>query len=265
MQARDVALDVDGPRPWYAAIFGGTIELPPVLEGRSDLTYGVQSEIRSSGADGRVWATVIINITFIPDLSRSEIRVTCEKSRPRESLDIVQRHFARPPLLSKSELINAHERYGAAVVAFCQAHMGQCVGRGECWDLADHALKSLPPEAMRSRGKVHGHIVFEHIAGHGAPVWGADATLRPGDVLQFDACRFEERDPSTRRVTRTISCGAPDHTSIVTAYATDSGCVDLLEQNSGGRRFVTTGRLALHALVSGSVRAYRPIWASWAE
>jgi hypothetical protein len=188
--------------------------------------------------------------------------LTWESSDPTGTVEAKQRHYSPPALLPSTELVKAYELYGDKIVQWCYARMGQQVGNGECWTLADEALKAVGeqtnPPCMPSQSLVHGHIVYEHVHGH-SPVW-ADDIIRAGDIVQWLSAKYERRERG--RIVYGSSVGAPDHTAVVTKYS--DGVILVLHQNTGGAKVVKTGEFRFAEMVGGEIRIYRPIWKNWA-
>ncbi len=151
---------------------------------------------------------------------------------------------------------------GDQVVGFARGKVGQSVGSGECFDLADQALRSAGAKSAADFGTVTPNADY---------VWGSAVSLddaRAGDIIQFRNYRYD-RTIETDAGTDTDFQERPHHTAIVEKRDGD-GAATVLEQNapdgspgqrnqlffssvstnSGGRR--TTIR------VQGRFRFYRP-------
>lgn len=128
----------------------------------------------------------------------------------------------KPDALSQDELVAAHETYGETVAGFAEGYegTGQWCARGECWDLANEALKAFEqwdyvPKPLPCVGRTHGHLIFEGKAWGKNPVtqqagrWrGGDDRIRRGDIVQWKSASV-----STGHMKFTI--GSPDHTAII--------------------------------------------------
>lgn len=121
------------------------------------------------------------------------------------------------------------------VVNFAADNIGEKVGRGECWDLADQALRAAGAEPPRG-------YTF------GTPVPLTE--IQPGDILQFTTARFDEPGYWT-------IMGMPNHTAVV--HAVGDTRAFILQQNFDGKRYVTTYDLNLNNLTSGQIEAFRPV------
>ena len=134
----------------------------------------------------------------------------------------------RPPQGPLSELQRE-------VVNFAADNIGRRVGRGECWDLADRALRAAGAEPPR------GYTFGDRIPLN---------EIQPGDILQFTSARFDEPGYWT-------IMGMPNHTAVV--HAVGDTRAFILQQNFDGKRYVTTYDLNLNNLTSGRLEAFRPI------
>lgn len=115
-----------------------------------------------------------------------------------------------------------------SVVSFATQNTGQRVGDGECFALADLALRSAGAKSAANYGTIVPDADY---------VWGTEvslAGLKPGDIIQFrdyryrkvvvkeDAKGVDEKESAEER---------PHHTAIVERAGAD-GVVTVLEQNS---------------------------------
>jgi hypothetical protein len=128
------------------------------------------------------------------------------------------------------------------VVEFAKARKGKKVGNGECWTLADLALKN----AAAKRPGRDGLAVYAF-----GRKLGAKETLLPGDILQFEKAVFIHRDE-----TSWSGQSFPRHTAIV--YQVSGSKVTLLHQNLGGKRTVQMTTLDLADRTEGTVTRFRP-------
>lgn len=121
------------------------------------------------------------------------------------------------------------------VVNFAADNIGKRIGRGECWDLADRALRAAG--AKPPKGYTFGdRIPLDEI--------------QPGDILQFTSARFDEPGYWT-------IMGMPNHTAVV--HAVGDTRAFILQQNFDGKRHVTPYDLNLNNLTSGQLEAFRPV------
>jgi len=114
-----------------------------------------------------------------------------------------------------------------SVVSYASRRLGRRVGNGECFTLADRALRHAGARSAADYGA---------ILPDGDYVWGTEvslANLRPGDIIQFRGYRC-----TVTTVTETESATNTDervqerlhHTAIVEQVG-ENGAVTVLEQN----------------------------------
>lgn len=100
------------------------------------------------------------------------------------------------------------------VVAWARRRLGQKVGRGECWDLADRALRAAGARSSTTTGRNDNYV------------WGRSvqtAQVIPGDILQFRNFTVTTKtetvvqfaDGSGYRDTNVVEARRPHHTAIV--------------------------------------------------
>jgi|ERR1043165_4592632 hypothetical protein len=131
----------------------------------------------------------------------------------------------------------------AKVLQFAQSHIGQQVGKGECWDLANEALA-----VAGARQPGHGGYSTYTF---GTPL--ALSSIRPGDILQFENVNFKHTNPNGSWNSNSF----PHHTAVVRSVS--GGRVEILQQNVNGDRHVRMGTINLgDRQPGGSLRAYRP-------
>ena len=129
----------------------------------------------------------------------------------------------------------------AAIVEYVESVIGTQVDRGECWDLANQALK-------RVNAKWDGQYVYGKAIDHKKePVY-------PGDIVHFRNVTIKQTEGLTT-YTQTME----EHTAIIVkVYAV--GVFDLAHQNTNfsGRK-VGVSPIDLNGLVKGKVTVYRPV------
>jgi hypothetical protein len=114
------------------------------------------------------------------------------------------------------------------VVSFARRQRGDRVGNGQCFALADRALRQAEAKSARDYGDISPDADY---------VWGtpvALADLRAGDVIQFRDYSYDREiviERSDETVTREDSQMRPHHTAIVQSVD-GNGAVTVLEQNS---------------------------------
>lgn len=142
-----------------------------------------------------------------------------------------------------------------SVLQFASSRMGTRVGQGECFDLADQALRGAGAKSAADYGEVTANADY---------VWGTSvelAQVEAGDVIQFrdyrmrvtirttwpDGSDEEEFSEQTR----------PHHTAIV-ASVDGGGRLTMYEQNVGsGSSQRTVQRNNLYLSSSSTVRTER--------
>jgi len=127
-----------------------------------------------------------------------------------------------------------------AVVAFVQAHAGQRVGRGECWDLAAEAL-----DAAGAR--------WDGEKGFGDPVDPMKDCVHAGDIIHFSKATFRHFEGGLTRTER-----MDDHTAVIIRVQ-DRGVYTLAHQNTPvtGRK-VGFSDIDLRHIAGGKYVVYRP-------
>jgi hypothetical protein len=153
------------------------------------------------------------------------------------------------------------------IVNYPRRHRGQRVGDGECFTLADRALRGAGARSAADYGQVAPDVDY---------VWGTSVQLgavQPGDVIQFRNYRYdrevETQHPDGSVTTETEFQERPHHTAIVESIG-GGGEITVLEQNSPVGSAVTRSRLFFSnsqrdtggrrtsVTVSGTVWFYRP-------
>jgi len=114
------------------------------------------------------------------------------------------------------------------IVGFARRQQGSRVGKGECFDLADQALRGAKAKSAADYGKISRNADYTW----GTPVTLAD--LQPGDVIQFRNYLYKstvvtKTDKET--TTDEVDVDRPHHTAIVESVG-DNGAVTVLEQNA---------------------------------
>jgi hypothetical protein len=114
------------------------------------------------------------------------------------------------------------------IVGYARRQRGARVGNGQCFDLADTALRGAGAKSAADYGKVSPDADY---------TWGTPVTLsalQPGDVIQFRNYTYEsvvvtKTDKGT--TTDEIAQDRPHHTAIVESVG-EGGAVTVLEQNA---------------------------------
>jgi surface antigen len=125
------------------------------------------------------------------------------------------------------------------IVSYAQGQQGSKVGDGQCFALADTALRNAHAKSAADFGRVSPNADYK---------WGTPVTfanLAPGDIIQFRNYTYEKvvvtRD--AKGTTTTEEDGdRPHHTAIVQSVDGD-GVVTVLEQNAPDGSPVTRAQL----------------------
>ena len=153
----------------------------------------------------------------------------------------VQVAAAQPPVVVPQEVdTTLLPPMNRCVRAFVDAHLGQRVGRGDCWDLAAAALNG-------AHASWDGQYIF------GTPVDPAAEEVLPGDIIQFEGVEVEYRWSGGEYREH-----MGHHTAVVHAVQ-GKGRYTLAHQNFGraGRKVGLTA-LELDHIVQGTYSIYRP-------
>jgi hypothetical protein len=143
-------------------------------------------------------------------------------------------YLPRPKALGKETLVEANLTYGETIASFAESFLGngEYCARGECWDLANEALKYFDefeyvPKPVPSISRTHGHLIYEGKAlGKGQGMvgrWrGGDDRVRRGDIVEWRSVRIGiyGAPPGSYSI-----LGDPDHTAIVVRETVPKGVV----------------------------------------
>jgi hypothetical protein len=147
--------------------------------------------------------------------------------------------------------------------------MGQQVGNGECWTLANDALVAIGAQCasrgqepcMPSQSYTHGHLIYLFVpttSPYPEPRGGvSESGVARGDVIQLLSAHFQSADGRSQKW-----AGAPDHTAVITGVDRN-GVLKVVEQNIGGVKKVRTGEYEMSELKKGEVRIFRAVGESW--
>ena len=130
------------------------------------------------------------------------------------------------------------ESLNRKVIEFAQSKLGQTVGRGECWDLAQQALTRA--QARNSTD----YLSQTHNENY---IWGNLVSLgkaKPGDIIQYRNFRGKVRETLQNGSWRELSFIAQHHTAIL-AQPLGEGRWRVYQQNDQGQRFVTQDTINL--------------------
>jgi hypothetical protein len=175
------------------------------------------------------------------------------------SSDMTRRNFRNKLCLASLLLVGfglcrSQAAEPAKVVQFCEDHLGQKVGNGECSTLAEEALhaggfKGISGNKPEKGDYVWGHLVYTLDAGTSPTAEGKLEDIEPGDVIQFRDAFFKSKG-------RTLSFG--HHTAVVRSVESDRQTLVILQQNFAGKT-VKEGKLHLPSLKKGWIRVYQPV------
>lgn len=266
------SLPPPGPT-WYAS----DSPVPPPLERSQHRLFKLAMGWRGDAKHVQIGA-------LFADLSGLWARVGFSVSNPRNVTE--RRAWTTPPpaSLDADTLVGSAEAYGAVVAEYAEgfADRREVCARGECWDVANEALKhasAIYPEQppVPSLGRTHGHLIFSGrtISGGGSRQigrWrGADDRIRRGDVVEWRTVRIGFAPGHGSGPGSYAILGDPEHTAVITADCVPScsvydgasvepravGCLEVVEQSQG----VPVKRAAydLAQLHEGEVWIYRPV------
>jgi hypothetical protein len=120
------------------------------------------------------------------------------------------------------------------VVVWARGKLGQKVGRGQCWDLGEQALKQAGAQTSNDLGPVRDDSDY---------IWGDPIKdikdVEPGDILQIrdhvvtttTVIEYTFKDGSTIKETKEAFAKRGHHTSIVNAKMDANGAIRTLEQH----------------------------------
>ena len=150
------------------------------------------------------------------------------------------------------------------VLDFAESKMGEGVGRGECWDLAQQALTfagARNSTDYRSQTRNSNYI------------WGKPVSLsqaKPGDIIQYRNFSGKRRETQQNGSWKELGFLAEHHTAILVERL-NHGAWKVYQQNNEGQRFVTEDvvhlqdakfiqeSLKIEVDVSGKYWIYRPV------
>ena len=260
--------------PWSDVWYNGKMPLPPALVGNSHSLHMLS--MMSQGSQ----KSISIAATF-SDLSFFWGTVEFTTNNPSDMNHVKRNavYLPRPKALDRQELVEAHELYGETIALFAESFLGtgQPCARGECWDLADQALKYFEqydyiPKPVHSIARTHGHLIYEGKASNlGKEMvgrWrGGDDRVRRGDIAEWREVKIGMKGApgSFSRL------GFPDHTAVIvndsiplptakdggSLKPSDLGTIAVVEQSQGSPP--SRKDYDLNYLQEGEMWIYRPI------
>lgn len=156
-------------------------------------------------------------------------------------------------------MTGAADKPADKIVEYAKSQLGKQVGNGECWTLANEAMKTAGTKSSfnftdtPNKGDyVWGTLSFG-LEGKGAKETGALKDVKPGDVMQFRDAKF-----SGRKGNGTYTMTASHHTAVVLKADTTAKTITILHQNWNGKKTVAEETLTLGDLKDGWIKVYRP-------
>ncbi|EJD04766.1 uncharacterized protein FOMMEDRAFT_153856 [Fomitiporia mediterranea MF3/22] len=229
-QALDLADYFHPSTQWDTAWYAGPNAIPPPLQ--TNLYRLYKAQMVSRGDTKSIQFAILFN-----DLSAAWVSVSFSVSTSRVT-ERSAKYLPVPPALPQELLVQANEMYGESIASYAESYLGsgQFCARGECWDLANEALKffasdpSIPPP-VPSLGRTHGHLIF---AGRAYPGgiqvgrWrGGDDRIRRGDIVEWRSVRrigIVGGPPGAYGM-----LGDPEHTAVISRDATPSPSAHLYD------------------------------------
>ena len=268
-QARELsAAELDLGSAWFSR---QPLALPDSLLSLPHATLAAGGQF---SGDGRGPSELKLGILH-GDRSRSFVRIGWGAGVAPSAPRVTQQQTAPPRPRTVAELETAAEQYGERVAAWAESREGSVVGRGECWDLADHALKAVSASLISEHGGdpsaglaeaigiSFGEVVNVNV--DGVVNWGPERRIRRGDILQFVHATFKSFFSDGSTTTSTAGNPTTGHTAVVVADWSGRAAdpVIVLQANVGGEPRTRPGEFSLGDLVSGEVRAFRPMASAW--
>ncbi|KAH9856270.1 hypothetical protein C2E23DRAFT_866290 [Lenzites betulinus] len=262
------------PSAWYTS---DTSLLAPPIRDNNQLSWTA-----AWSSDGRT-KTVFAGVVFA-DLSMCFYTVSWPQNAPsthdpNDPRTVVRgaRFLPRPAPWDRPALIDAHETYGETIASYAESFegTGQACARGECWDLANEALKCFEqydwvPKPVPSISRTHGHLIYEGCAAEKgrtqAGRWrGGDDRVRRGDIVEWRTARVAKGPYSW------ATLGNPDHTAVIVSDMVpraavtnglsvpprEMGTLEVIEQSLGNPPKRATYDLS--QMEEGEIWIYRPV------
>jgi hypothetical protein len=132
------------------------------------------------------------------------------------------------------------------VIEYVETVLGETVGRGECWDLADQALTVSGAEFNKSSKKT--------IYIYGQQYNPEKEAILPGDLIQFEGVRVSYTSGNM-----TFTENYKHHTAIVYQINPDQSLKLAHQNTSFGGRKVEISDLDLKNVKKGKLYFYHPI------
>lgn len=215
------------------------------------------------------------NYVLFSDLSQLWSSIIFNTERPFPPQEVQVKYRLTPSVKNTNQLISASETYSHHLLQYLEGveHHQRHVGRGECWDLANEALKTIPslaphlPLPLTSINRTHGWLLYHGEAngvGNGVGHWLPESMdeIRPGDVIEWKLVSCNTINP-------TLMCklGDPEHTAMILDVQSSNitnrfippsqlGHITVLEQSL--KQLPIRRTYDLSTMSAGSVWIYRP-------
>lgn len=165
---------------------------------------------------------------------------------------------AAPPAAATGANLNAQ------VLSFAEGKSGERVGDGECFALADQALKKAGAKSASD--------FVATITADADYKWGSQVSLsdaKPGDIVQFRDYKFTRREEKEDGAWSEVDQKRPHHTAII-ASVDGNGLLTVIEQNAPKKSAVrkiqlgfsntsfSKDKITVTLSISGTVWFYRP-------
>ncbi|TEB33708.1 hypothetical protein FA13DRAFT_1789555 [Coprinellus micaceus] len=224
--------------------------LPPPVAGSNHIRTVSSWQSRGSTK------TTSVGVLF-SDLSVLWGSVTFNMTNPGDQSKITRQawYLPRPEPQDLAVLADANETYGDTIAQFAESFLGAGTycARGECWDLANEALKYFDqydyiPKPVPSISRTHGHLIYEGKATKKGKEMGGYALLGDPDhtaVIVSDG-------PPIPAATK-----PPHGEPGASIPPSDLGRLTVVEQSVG--QPPVRKDYSLHGLEEGEIWIYRPI------
>ncbi|MEO5906208.1 MAG: hypothetical protein ABIQ11_05750 [Saprospiraceae bacterium] len=125
------------------------------------------------------------------------------------------------------------------IIEFVNANLNKKVGRGECWDLAAHALNTY-------------HAKWDGQLTYGTKVDYKSECVHPGDIMQLERVVAEYKIEGG-----TMQDEIPHHTAVIYEVKSTGNFI-LAHQNYNNKKKVTLTPLNMEHVKRGKALIYRP-------
>ena len=127
------------------------------------------------------------------------------------------------------------------ILEYLDDNLGKTIGRGECWDLIDRMLNSM--SADRQTGIINGMLLDIE-----------NDEILSGDILYFNSVNIA----TCPDLSMWETIGNPHHFAVVYRVNSKKNYM-VFHQNVEGQREVISSNVNLNRMLSGCVKAYRPV------